>query len=323
MRSRRGDGWAVAAGAAFGIAVLVRPSSTLLAIPLIFALRWRPKTIALFLLGGAPFAAFLLVWNHAAYGHYFRTGYSGLLGGQMALAHFAPRFRHYGHWLIVQLSPLIPLGGLAAAFDRRVPGRDRAMILTWFLAFFLSYCLWGPYETWWYTRFLLPALPALILGSLLVARDLIRPLVERQESGPKARRLAVRAAAAVLLAAIVGLAEWRAARRLKPLSVGEQQAVFPEACRALSAKVPGRALVASMEFSGAIRFYTELTPLMWNAISREDFAVVRARAAEANYQILALLTPLELEAERPQLPGRWTLIGRVRGASLWELEPDP
>src|SRR5205814_377341 len=52
--------------------------------------------------------------------------------------------------------------------------RDRVhlMLALWWWPFFLFYSFYGPYETWWYTRFLLPAYPALIISALLAARDI-------------------------------------------------------------------------------------------------------------------------------------------------------
>ena len=68
LRARRSVGWAVAAGAALGVAVLVRPTNALAAIPLFFALPPRKGAVVRALAGGLPFAAFLLLFNQAAFG---------------------------------------------------------------------------------------------------------------------------------------------------------------------------------------------------------------------------------------------------------------
>jgi hypothetical protein len=83
-----------------------------------------------------------------------------------ALANFLPRFRHYARWLLEMLGP--PLAAWAIFLARRdAPSLDRALCAAWPLPCFLLYCFYGPYETWWYTRYLLPAIPALILAMLL------------------------------------------------------------------------------------------------------------------------------------------------------------
>jgi 4-amino-4-deoxy-L-arabinose transferase-like glycosyltransferase len=322
LLSRRGsDVWAGLAGAAFGIAVLVRPSNALLAFPLAFALRWRPKTAALFALGGLPFAAFFAAWNRAAYGTVFRTGYSHRAGGEFALSHFPHQFRHYGFWIAAQLSPLPLLGWLGSLADRRIPGRDRLLLGSWFASFFLFYGFWGPADAWWHTRYLLPALPALVIGFLLALRDLLR-LVPARDDEPAGERRPYRALAAAAALLVVFLFEWQVALRYRPLEAGRGRSVFPEACQALAQKVAGgRALVLSMEFSGAVRFYTELTPVRWDALDPEDFALLRRRAAEKGDRIFAVLLPQEVHPAARQAPGPWVFVGNVREATLWELPP--
>jgi hypothetical protein len=323
LRSRRGDAWAAAAGAALGIAILVRPTNVMLVLPMAFALRWRPRTVLLLALGGLPFAGFFAMWNRTAYGGAIHTGYAGIFGSELDLANFPPRVHHYGHWLIAQLSPLVPLGWLAAAANRRIRGRDRALLLFWFAPSFLFYCFWGPYDAWWYTRYLLPGLPALILGFLLVLRDLTGLLPQPGAAQP-GRRLSypVLATAAVLLT--VAVFERRIERRFRPLGASQGQVIFPDACRELAARtMGGKALVVSMEFSGALRFYADLTPVRWDWINPDEFALLRVRAAERGERIFALLLPHEVEPARPKVPGLWKSLGNVRQASLWELPPGP
>lgn len=320
LRSRRGGVWALAAGAAFGIAVLVRPANLLLLLPLAFAWNGKAKTLVTFLLGGLPFAAFFGAWNRAAHGGVLALGAAGQVAGELAFAHVLPRLRHYGHWLSVQLSPLIPLGWLGVAADRRVPVRERAMLILWFAPFFLFSCLLAsPFEQWWHTRTLLPAVPALILGALLAVRDLLRLLPE-PESRP---RLRLPALAALLLLTVVGATEWRSYTRFRPLEAARGEAVIAEASRALLAKTEGgKAVVVSTEFSGALRFYTEMIPVRWDRITPEDFALLRARAASKGYPIFAVLLPEEAESARARAPGSWKSVGGGEKAQVWELAPD-
>ena len=109
LRARRSEAWSAAAGAAFGMAVLVRPSNALLLLPIACALPWRPKAILLFGVGGLPFAGFYAVWNRTAFGSPFRTGYAHQFTGEFAWSNFGPRFRRYGSGILAQLSPLEPM----------------------------------------------------------------------------------------------------------------------------------------------------------------------------------------------------------------------
>ena len=319
LRARRSDGWAFAAGAALGVAVLVRPANLLLLLPLAFALDWRPKALAKFVAGGLPFAVFFAAWNRAVCGGVLCLGAGGQSAGELALAGVMPRLRHYGHWLLVQLSPLVPLGWLGVAVDRRAPVRDRAMLVLWFAPFFLFASMrGGSYEEWWGTRVLLPAVPALILGALVAVRDLLRLL-----PGPEDRpRLRLPALIALLLFVLVAAAEWRSYTRFRPLDAAKGEAVIAEASRALAARTEGgKAIVVATEFSGALRYYTEMLPVRWDRITPEDFAMLRATAGEKGYRIFAMLLPEEAEAARAHAPGSWTRIGGGKKAEVWELKP--
>ena len=319
LRSRRLDRWALAAGAALGVAILIRPAALLLLLPLAFALDWRTKTLAKFVVGGLPFAVLFATWNRAAHGGVLDLGAAGQVAGELALANAIPRLRHYTHWLLVQLSPLVPLGWLGVAVDRRVPFRDRAMLLLWFAPFLLYASLCGsPFEEWWHTRTLLPAVTALILGALLVVRDLLRLLPEPEDRP----RLRLPALVAILLLTLVAVAEWRSYTRFRPLEAAKGEAVIAEASRALAAKTEGgKAIVVATEFSGALRYYTEMIPVRWDRITPEDFALLREKAREKGYRIFAMLLPEEAEAARAHAPGSWVPIGGGKKAEVWELEP--
>jgi hypothetical protein len=321
LRARRHPAWAVAAGAAFGLAVLVRPANGLLLLPLALALPWRVRTLALFAAAGAPFAAFLGVWNGALYGTAWRTGYAAEHTGLLALANFGPRFARYGGWTLAQLSPLVPLGWIGVAADRRVPRRDRAMLILWFGSIFAFYCFAALGSNWSSMRYLLPGAPALIVGFLLCVRDAARALPEG-EAGAADARITPRTLALAAALGVVLFFERRDERRGQPFAVVREQVAYPEACRALAARAPeGRALVVAMASSAALRFYTELVPVRWDRLQPGDFDRLRERAAAKGYRVLALIFRSEAEDAAARVPGNWTHLLDVRGASLWELAP--
>ena len=314
LRARRRAGWAAAAGAAFGIAVLVRPTNVLLLPALALALPWSARAIALFAAGGLPFAGFYGAWNRTLFGSPFKTGYTHQFSGELAAANFGPRFARYGSWMIKEYSPLVPLGWLAACVDRRLPGRNRAMLFLWFAAIFLFYCFWGPSDNWTYGRYFLPAAPALVVGFLLCLRGL-------------AERVAApvwRAAAVAVVLAVILVCERRVVAHRGGLGGGDRGAVYPEASRAIAAQAGGAdALVVSMEFSAALRYYTGLTPVRWDWITAPDFALLRARAARRGMRLYAVLLPQEVAPAIERVPGPWVFLGNVRHAGLWELPPPP
>ena len=315
-RARDGRIWAALAGLAFGIGVLVRPTNAILLAPLVLALPLRPRSWLSFLAGGAPAAIVLLGYNRAVFGSPFSTGYQTLLAEAMAWSNFPDRARHYGYWIGRLLTPIVPIGWLAVAADRRAPLRDRAVLLSWFAAFFLFYCFYVVYEAWWYTRFLLPAVPALILGSLLVAQDLV-------VGDGGARRVQWKGAIAIaLVIAVLGVEmNFDEKNRVHRFYKGER--IYPHACEMARRRVPQNGIVLSMQMSGALHYYTPLTYAMWNWLLPERFAVLRASTESRGHRWYALLAPFETVEVRKNFPGDWREIDRVGDVALWELPPLP
>ena len=312
VQARRRALWALPAGAALGIAVLVRPTDLLLAIPLAFALPITRRALALFAVGGAPFAGFLAAFNRHCYGSALQSGYrqSGLLDA-LALANFPPRLRHYGAWILRSLTPFMPLAWLALAFDREPRWRDRALLLSWFGSFFLFYCLYEPYDSFWFVRFLLPAAPALFLGALIAARDVSARL-----------RGFPRAALAVLLFGVVLFAEIRTLRTVGILHTAESESIYPQICGWAARTVPPGGIVLSMAASGALEHYTDLSYARWEWLTPEKFADLRLRVEGRGSRWFALLFPFEWEQLPQHAPGNWRKIGQLRQVGLWELEKE-
>ena len=290
-------GLAIAAGAAFAISVCIRPSNLLAAIPLAFAMRWRPSRLALAIAGAIPFAIALMAWNDTLFGNPIRTGY-GEMSYMVSWAYPRERLPHYSYWLAAQLSPLVFPGGLLVGFDRRVEGWRRAVLIAWFLPFFVFYSFYGAYETWWYTRFLLPAIPPLIIGFLLLIR--------------KPRVLAV------LVAAILALAIWQD-RRLNPLSVGEEESIYPEIVHRFN--FPKDAIVLNGQFSGAFLYYTGRETVRWDQLDNDRFQLMRAYVANANLRWYAVLTPYEWEQVQ-KFNASWKKLDEHRGVLLLRLSGD-
>jgi hypothetical protein len=317
-RDGEGDGWGALAGAAFGMAFLVRPSNILLLIPILFSLRLKPRTILFFLLGGLPLAAVFFAFNVTAYGHPLQTGYGATAHFDlMTTTGFTARFNHYVYWLAMTMSPLLLLGWLGVAADGRVYWRVRALLVAWFGAFLLFYSCYDIYDDWWYTRFLLPAFPAMILGALLTVRDVAglfkRPISERN----RARLSWV--VLAILLAAVFGSAR-HYIKRFDIFSVGAGESVHSASCRWADKIIPSQALVVSMEQSGALKFYTRRPTLRWDLVTPDQWQLLKNRAAERGYEWYALLQPHEVEDAQKRLTGKWVQIGKLRHMSLWRIE---
>ena len=317
LRARRRAAWALLAGFAFGIGVLVRPTSALMLIPVLFGLPLRPRCLLFFALGGLPTAMILFVYDLTAYGSIWRTGY-GQIGLTDALTFhgFNARFRHYIYWLAAMMSPLPLIGWLGAAFDRRILWRYRVLLMAWFGAFLLFFSCYEIYQEWWYTRFLLPGIPALILASLLAARDLGAFV------GGERLRGALKAVPVVLLLLVtIGFAQ-RLIQRFSVLENGRGQLSHRISCRRADILLPKQTLVLSMEMSGALKFYTGRPIVRWDLVEPPQMDALKWTARAQGYYWAALLLPEEVEPAQRRLPGRWQLITEVGSVSLWMIDFD-
>ncbi len=312
LKARRRTGWALASGASFGIAVLVRPTSFLLAVPLAFALPFSFSNLALFGLGGVPFAAGFAAYNLHCYGNAFQSGYQkGTLWSDLGLTYFPPRFLHYAGWVGRTLTPLIPLAWAAAAFDRRVARRERALLISWFSVFFLFYCFYQPYDSFTFVRYLLPALPALLVGALLAVRDALARIPRPS--------FAIAAAALLVLVVLVDEGLWT--RHLGVLSIAQGETVYPRACKWADDVLPAGSIVLTMQTSGSLEHYTRLSYARWDWIEPDRWSLLRARTEPQGHRWFALLFPFEVDQLALHTPGRWREIGRVDQIALFELQP--
>jgi hypothetical protein len=311
VKARRRLLFAAASGAAVGIDVLVRPTSVLLVVPLAFALPLSVRAISLFLGGGAPFAAALAVYDLRCYGDVLQSGY-GKAGVQEAIAlrNFSPRLRHYGGWISRTGTPLVPMAWLGLLFDRKPAWRDRALLLSWFGSFFLFYCLYEPYDSFAFVRFLLPAAPGLFLGAALLVHDLAERLARPRVTGP----------VSIGLLLLVLLVEGRAVQRVGILGTAEGESIYPRICAWAARTLPADAVVLSMSASGALEYYTSLSYARYDWIEPARLPRLRVGIQGRGGRLYALLFPFEVEDFVKRLPGRWKQLGVLRDVTLSQLE---
>ncbi|HEV8117761.1 MAG TPA: hypothetical protein VGQ32_04510, partial [Thermoanaerobaculia bacterium] len=166
---------------------------------------------------------------------------------------------------------------------------------------------------WWYTRYLLPGVPALILGALLVARDVLA--VSRSGRGAVLRRCLAGLALAVVLAF-----EQRGIRRQGVLGIGEGEKVYADASHWAEHNVPSGSFVVSMQMSGALRYYTGLLPVRWDSLEPATAAVLREHARARGRALYALVAPFEVDQFRERIPAAWSRVGAVGDITLWKAE---
>jgi len=323
LRSRRHAGWAVAAGAALAGAVLVRPSNLLLALPAGLALEPRVRTWLAFALGGLPGALLLAAYNHALYGAFLTSGY-GDVSSLFALRHVLPSFRNYFTWGPVVATPLV----LAAAalpwvkLDRH----KKITLLAWAGSLLLFYAAYEPtQETWWYLRFILPALPALAIAAALALQQVNYPswfLVSRvlpptataeQVAGGRIVRLPF--TVLLILAATGWMLAWDRSLRVSQVELDER--TYPEVGRWVAGKLPPDALVAAYQVTGSILYYSDRAYLNPVNMTPDDAARLNAWLDREHRPLYAILFPFEEADILQRLSGRWEVVTHLRQATVW------
>jgi hypothetical protein len=299
LRSRKMPALALAAGAAFAIGVWVRPTNILLGVALLFALPLRIRQLAFAALGALPFAIALAWLQRVQYGGWFRTAYGTV--GDVVSANM-PCLAFHASGTLRMVTPLVIVGALLVIAMSGVAWHTRAMLVSWFGVFFAFYAAYHYCEGWISSRFLLPAIPALIIGSLIALERLTRS----------------RRALAVIAILIVVIGEARAGSKLKVFRIDDYESVFPESVRYVEQRVPKDALLITGVLSGAFYNAGHWTA-RWDRLDAEHFATLRAAA---HAPIFAMISDVEVPAAElhRRLPGRWLRVGRIRDVTLYRVD---
>ena len=315
LRSREHAGWAVACGAAFALAVLVRSTNALLLPALLVLLGFNLRHLTLFAAGGAPSAVWLGCYNHAIYGGALRSGYVNIVAA-FRWEYGAPTLLHFAKWTALLLPTVVLVLPIFAVARRECRTPILLALGLWFGTFTGVYAFYEvSHEVWWALRFILPATPALVLLTLLGVDALVR-----RRSAANAPRL--RAVAATLLAAWAIALGWRGTNTLHVLLTKTYEQGYADAAEAALTRFPRDALVLAAQHSGAIYYYTHFPVLRWDLVEPAQFDAFRALAESASRPICALLFDVEeREALQQKCRGEWTRIATVRNTSLWRLEP--
>ncbi len=317
--SRGNSRWALAAGFALGIAVLIRPTNALLILPVAIALGASRSRWLQLIAAGAPAGLTFLFYNWRAYGDPLASGY-GNIGGLFQWDNLRPALATYREWLLVVLTPLGLLALGLPLCARRMP-RWTALLAVWIASLFVLYAFYyHTRETWWYLRFLLPAFPAVWVAALLVLREiLLRCGAEKILPAGSARAWLAGTLAAVAIFAFA--AHWNTHFATKETGRGEQ--LYPDAIEWMQQRIPPNSVVAAMQYSGALFYSTGYPVVRWDQLKPPDFAKIARATAAARRPLFALLAPFEAECvfAENRLPGHWTQEGDFKGIALWRFDP--
>lgn len=303
FKSRDRWPWALAAGATFAGAVIVRPTNLLLALPLLLALGLSWRAWLACGLGGLPGVAWLALYNFRTYGHALTTGY-GYIGDAFAAKFIAGNLAHFALWVPLLVSLPVALAALALPWIK-TPSRPPSTLpvlgawLGVFVAFYAAYFCAG--ETWWYLRFLLPGFPAVILAGLLVAQA-------RRPSPPR------------LLIVFCLAGQAFIGRSLHITDVRNEERRYVLATRWLTAHVPAGSVVITSQLSGAVEFYNEFVSVRTELLPVDRLTMLNAAATAAGRQVyVALFVEETQETFTRYLGGTWAPLGGTDDVKVWRL----
>ncbi len=295
-QSRTRPNMALAAGMATAIAILVRPPNALAVLPVLVCLAGSWRRALFWVLGGIPGAIFQFYFNWKVWGHPLVTGY-GDVRDVISWQYVPGTVLFYAQWLPFLLSPLILLFP-ALPWARRVPWAVRWVLVLWaavYLGFYAA--LLYTKIIWWFMRFVLPAFPAVVIGSLLVARE-CQPFVRRW-GWMRAYCRQFLLIAGVILWLLAGIAD------RKVFYWMDLQSDFVEAGLWLKKNAAPSSTVLAVHGSGTVTYDTDLSVVLYHHdVVRESPAFAQA-LARGGQEVYALMFSFEWPDARPDFLGEW------------------
>jgi hypothetical protein len=292
---------AAGAGLAAGAALLTRPNlAPLAAIPFV-VIAWPLITrrrfdralairLALYSVPVAVSAAIVGAINWSLNGSPLLSGY-GSLGQYYDWSNWAHNLDRYKRWLLQTQTSWIVLA-LAAPFvlrrtgavadDRRTPAVVIGALSLFVAGLLLSYVFYLRFDAWIYLRFLLPALPILLIFMCAVIQHLTRRLP------PRWAGLAF--VVAIALLASNGHAQ---ARTLGVFFTGSERK-YALIGRYIDRRLPPNAAVLTMQHGGNVRYYANRAIVRWDYVDPMKLDAILGRLRDANYEPYLLLEAWEI-----------------------------
>ena len=302
----RGGRLSVAAsGLCTAVAILIRPNLLPLAIvPLFLSIRTvsLPSTKerlvrgALFVCASAPAMVFIAWLFDDLYGSPLRSGY-GSTSDLFKVSNVAVNLWQYPAWILESHGPfvfLFPLS-IAVAITRGLDLHARMALCAFVLMVFGCYVAYSPFDSWYFTRFLLPAFPAMFI---LAADGISNLSVARRWVG------ALILFVCVAVSAVFGIRE-TVNGGLTAMGAGEQK--YATVGQHVRQHLPQNAVLYAMQHTGNIRHYSQRLVIRWDLLDRSwlDQSVAFMRAQ--GYEPYFLLEDWEVPRVRSRFSGQQTI----------------
>jgi hypothetical protein len=310
-----------AAGAACSVAIALRPNLVFLALPLgLLAVSlnedrrvvWR---LGLFGLGVLPAVAGIAWLNTFLYGAPWNSGY-GAATGLYRWQNLWTNAGRYSSWLVETETPL-PALAIPALLSRRfsIPGTllerpyVRFALGLFVTSLVVSYLLYEPFHDWTYVRFMLPALPVLLVAAVGLLRSSTRPY------GTTIRVMTMMLVVVLVLAWEITTAQSHGAFTVVP---NEER--YEAIARDVETLTPNNGVVFAMQHSGSLRYYAHRMTVRYDWVPPAALDEAIALLAARDVHPYLLVESWELDRVRERFAGA-SPSGRLDWppAKQWEL----
>jgi hypothetical protein len=297
------------AGVLAGVATLIRPNLLPLAVfPWLLAVCRIPNAKAaavrtmLFAAGSVPAALAIGFINHRLHGSAFISGY-GDLGAAFALDHGPINVRLYAGWWLESQGLAGLLFVLALWPWRAEKRREVVILIAYALSTVLLYLFYLPFDQWWYLRFMIPAIPIV----LLLCADAVAWLTRWSTA---ARAVAL---TALLIAGGIHAVTFMDSKDILSNAESERRR-YLDAAVYLDAALPADAVVLAMQHSGSIRYYAGLLTMRWDVLDSGSLDAAAAALHARGVPVFAAIESWEEEAFRRRFAHQGSLAGLDSGA---------
>jgi 4-amino-4-deoxy-L-arabinose transferase-like glycosyltransferase len=284
-----------ASGVLSSIAILIRPNLAPVAV-IVGALTVRMSTAArtrraMYFVAALLPGLVLLGWIQAVrYGSPLASGY-GSASSMFALEYVGPNLARYPRWMTESHTPFIwlalgaPFWILRRASNPRLAWAALVLSVAVWIAY-LPYMFFQPHE-WFYTRFLLPAIPIMLFFAVACGLAILRLM-------PPVWQLPV----ALLVTIAVGLASLSYADRHGAFDIRNQERKYPLAGEYVRNRGPANTFVLAAQHSGSIRYYADRPTLRWDLLSPTRLDQALATFRSQGYEPILVVDAGEYDAFR-------------------------
>ena len=306
------------------LAILIRPNLAPLAMFVVAASAMHEDELdrrraTLSAIAMIPGVLLLALIQNARYGSPLASGY-GPFSDLFALENVVPNLSRYPRWLTEMHTPFIWLWLAAPAWFARTRAVRVFGWIAWafclaVLAAYMPYVYFQPQE-WFYTRFLLPAVPLMLLLATATALH-------------AARRLSPRLGTVAVVLLVLGVAAYGAfkSRDAGVFGLHGVERKYPAVGAFVRERLPESAYVFAMQHSGSVKYYSGRQTVRWDLLDRAslDRAVTALRASgHEPYAVLDLDEEEEFrkrfESAAQQAVGRMVPIATIGHSRVYAFQ---